>query len=612
MASPIVPPASHVHVSTPRPVRRPLPGLLLFALALLGSAPDSARGQGLVPGVVGGVGGMLAGGYVTVGIWTARARAGDYLYDTKEALGWGSIPVVLGTGAGVALGTTDRDRLERSGVGAVIGAAAGTGVGVLVGRSAWLPPEGAWAGGIIGGAAGLVIGATVGALWPDDEAAAPGRRVDPAHHPHPPLLMRRDPTRPTRPAARRSPRPLAALPLALLAACAGPEPPVIAPFEALPEPDPTEVDAVLYLVGDAGTALPGRSPLLARVAEGVERWSGALARDSAVSVHYLGDIVYPVGVRAPGTEEFPKDSLHVQAQVDVVAGPRAREFSSPAYFMSGNHDWGMTKGGEGRGRLANLADLLRAIRAEQGVGVSLIPEAGEPGPAVLDLGARVRVAALDTHWWLQPRDSAAEARMLASLRRAMETAGERDVVVTAHHPYASGGPHGGPVPIWRTAGVLYLLRKSGSLVQDVNSRPYKELVQGLTDVFRESRAPFVWAGGHDHSLQVIEAGKEGEPRWVLVSGSGSKLTQVHPMEGMLYGAGVPGFIRLTWLRSGEVQLHVFGAAPEHQHCKDAAGDRDEGYGPLPVADDVLTGEALDACMRRGIAAYDVRWARRVR
>jgi len=82
------------------------------------------------------------------------------------------------------------------------------------------------------------------------------------------------------PATRRwHPAALAALAaLGVLAGCAVPEP-APAEWTPLPDPDPAEVEAVVFLVGDAGDALPGRSPVMARLQAGVERWSADLARD---------------------------------------------------------------------------------------------------------------------------------------------------------------------------------------------------------------------------------------------------------------------------------------------------------------------------------------------
>lgn len=136
------------------------------------------------------------------------------------------------------------------------------------------------------------------------------------------------------------------------------------------------------------------------------------------------------------------------------------------------------------------------------------------------------------------------------MNQILRNSGDRAVVFVSHHPFTSGGAHGGPVPIWRGFGILWLLRQTGSLVQDLNSAPYKELQDGLEKLFKEIRRPLIYVGGHDHSLQVIEQDDPARPQWTLVAGSGSKRTDVGNALGMRYGTDMPGFMRLDFRRDG--------------------------------------------------------------
>ncbi|MGD2067560.1 MAG: hypothetical protein PVI57_02665 [Gemmatimonadota bacterium] len=374
-----------------------------------------------------------------------------------------------------------------------------------------------------------------------------------------------------------------------VAAC-GPPPPTVSDWTPLPSPTGPEVDAVVFLVGDAGEALPGRSPVLAVLQREVEAWSSRLARDSAVSVVFLGDLVYPNGVHERGSPEFPRDSSRLRAQVDVLSGPVARRRGTRGIFLPGNHDWGQTTGAEGVAHLRNLEGLLAAMAEERGLGVGLLPPAGQPGPVALDVGDRLRLVLMDTQWWLRPHEDPWEAPIVRALGQALRTAGRREVIIAAHHPFLSGGPHGGPTPFWKGLGLLYVLRRSGALIQDVNSPPYRALLVGLREIFEESGRPLLWAGGHDHSLQVLEGWSDDQPRWSVVSGAGSKLTGVSGARGMLYGASRPGFMRVTLLENGEAQLHVYAG-------RDGICEED---GPL-----------LDRCMEEGVAGFHVVWARRL-
>src|SRR5687767_13227851 len=111
--------------------------------------------------------------------------------------------------------------------------------------------------------------------------------------------------------------------VAYVAACRVPLP---APAPSrLDEPNADEVERVVFLIGDAGQALPDKSPVIARLSRDVEAWAGGLGEDSAVTVIFLGDNVYPVGIRPVSDPEHAADTLRLRTQLDVVAGPHARE-----------------------------------------------------------------------------------------------------------------------------------------------------------------------------------------------------------------------------------------------------------------------------------------------
>ncbi|HEX6135834.1 MAG TPA: hypothetical protein VFZ24_17805 [Longimicrobiales bacterium] len=346
--------------------------------------------------------------------------------------------------------------------------------------------------------------------------------------------------------------------LAGSAACARPLPDL--PRSMVPEPAAGEVENVIFLVGDAGEATEQTSPLLRRLRGDVEQWSGALARDSAVVVLFLGDIVYPEGLRTT-VEHYPRDSAIVQSQVNVLAGPNARAHNTLGVFLAGNHDWGNARDTEGgEQRLRNLEEFLERRRAA-GFNVSLRPEAGEPGPSIMDVGSQTRLLLYDTAWWLLAQDTVPKRRMFAETREITRTTEGRFLIVAAHHPFRTAGAHGGFVPFWKTLGLRMLLARSGTIQQDLNSIVYRELTRELLNAFR-SRPPLLFIGGHDHSLQVIASDSFPEPRFIAVSGSGSKVSSLGHIEGMRYRAGAPGYMRVVIQRSGRVDLFVINAPNE--------------------------------------------------
>lgn len=375
-----------------------------------------------------------------------------------------------------------------------------------------------------------------------------------------------------------------------VAACASsPSPP---PLQVVDDPPTAGVRCALFFAGDGGDALYDRSPLLQRMRHDVEEWAGALGRDSAVVVLFLGDNVYSTGLHPPGHPERPRDERVLQSQAAVASGPMAHRYRVRTFFIAGNHDWGRDPAPEGLERVRLMAAYVDTLR-EEGYDVAFVPEPGTPVPHVVDLACGQRLILLDTAWWIQGADEAGKAALLDSIRGAVREAGERDYFIAAHHPLRSGGPHGDLVTFWKRVYLFRLLYRSGALVQDLNSPPYVDLRDGLRAIFREIKPPVAYLGAHDHNLQVIEAPYQDVTAYQFVAGSMSKITDVGPAEGMLFRADAPGYMRLTFHDDGAIHLAVIAAPKEFLHCEgdDAARAR---------------------CVQDGLAAFRTAFALRIR
>ena len=344
------------------------------------------------------------------------------------------------------------------------------------------------------------------------------------------------------------------------------------------------VESVIFWIGDVGNAEWGKSPLVHRLAADVEQWARALPRDSSVAVVFLGDNVYPGGLRDPGRPEFWPDSTHLEAQVQVMRAVNARAKSAFAVFIPGNHDWGHKFGAEGEARLRNMHQFLQRRHA-RGINVALLPAAGTPGPAVIDIGEHIRIIIIDTAWWLLAPNSPEKRQLMTRVEQAMASAGTRAIAIATHHPYKSASAHGGVVPIWSALGIKWLLYKTGAALQDLNSLPYRDFITGLTGIFERRGAPLLFVGGHDHVLQVIKATEPLDPRFMLVSGAGSKLSQVGHINGMVYRGREPGYMRLVVKKNGRMDLFVISA--------------DESFLTCDRGDPTATAQCLSA----GIAAF---------
>ncbi|MBW3535671.1 MAG: hypothetical protein KY453_10740 [Gemmatimonadetes bacterium] len=526
------------------------------------------------------VAGAVAGTVVALAVVVGRATfTRVYLHAPEDVVGWPLVAAILVALLGAVLGAVGR--IAAPVAGAAEGLPLGTIAGALLGAAVTSNPTGPWAGAVMGAGAGVLLG---GALAPSE----PGFRLAGV----------------ARAVRRRIPRPVGAVLAALLVAgvaaggvatCRQDDVP-LAPPGALPAPDTSEVASVVIFVGDAGEGTLATHPVLVKLRDDVERWSAGLGPGGEVVVVFLGDIVYPDGLHPPDAPEWPRDSLIVAHQVAAVEGPGARRGGARAIFVAGNHDWGLRRDWEGAVRLARL-EAFFAARRQRGVRVSLEPRAGTGGPSVVDVGERLRLVLLDTAWWLLGAEPEEEEEVLAGVEAALAGAEGRAVVMAAHHPFVSAGPHGALLQWGESLGLRTLLARSGAMLQDLYSQPYRRLLRGLVDVFGRTGPPALFAGGHEHSLQVVRTEEPDVPPVSVVSGSASKLTRVGKLPGLTFGRSAPGYAILLARHDGELELRVDAAPARFLACAEEGGPPGSGAGGAGEGD----------CMAEALQAFRTVW-----
>jgi hypothetical protein len=292
----------------------------------------------------------------------------------------------------------------------------------------------------------------------------------------------------------------------------------------------------LILAGDAGSASPN-DPTLALIGT----WGDADPKRSAVL--YLGDNLYPAGLQAGDRARGERVLLQ---QIDAT---RARKI-----FIPGNHDWGYTATQRiAPGVLENQQEFIDSHAQK---GAQFEPRDGCPGPVPIQLlppsrrlAGGLTVIVLDLYWWLLPEAMrpvcdgiAGTVDFIAKLRAELEALSGQNVVVAAHHPIRSAGPHGGFTRgFWYDLGVAIYYRFY--TVQDLVEPDYLEMVRVLGEVLQEY-PPLAMVGGHDHSLQILEG--NGEARLVIVSGAASNTSGVTSTEDTLFAHAHLGFIVLDF------------------------------------------------------------------
>jgi hypothetical protein len=344
-------------------------------------------------------------------------------------------------------------------------------------------------------------------------------------------------------------------------------------FADLPPPPVTtsELEAVVFLLGDAGNAKPD-DPVIRQLHSAVLGVPG----NATAAIVFLGDNIYWSGLHEPSHPDHETDVAYLEAQIGVVRGTAAR-----GIFIPGNHDWGY-KDERGLAQIRRQGDYL-ASAARQGVNVAMLPPAGCPGPTPVPVAQSVLLVAIETDLWLRddtPGDDCLHPSTddaLAALSGILSDnryGDNRHVVVVGHHPLKTYGQHGGYfglkdqffpgtnlwAPLYIPLPFLYpIVRNSGVTRQDLSHSRYRRMVAQFAAALSESSdPPLVWASGHDHDLQVFQGAEYGV-EYVLVSGAGSHLTEVGQDEA-LFAAGKQhgelGYMRLEFFRDGTVVLSV--------------------------------------------------------
>lgn len=371
--------------------------------------------------------------------------------------------------------------------------------------------------------------------------------------------------------------------LLVLTGCAGPGSVYVAEaFEERAIPADSVLGAPAFrviLVGDAGAPETDEpDPLLATLRHHAE----AAGPNSAVV--FLGDNVYSDGLPPEDDPRRPEAEARLQAQIDAVSGIPGR-----VVFIPGNHDWNHSREG-GLEQVRIQEDFVEAALGEG----TYLPSNGFPGPVAVDLTDDLRLLAIDTEWWLgqyaravgdDPEAGASvgtDDDFLLALHDAVERAGDRRLLVVGHHPILSEGDHSGAVPPERHLFPLLALHPKayvplpfvGSLAigvkrfqgedhQDLGHPRYRDLRAGLAEIFAPAEG-LIYAAGHDHSLQYIEAIGSRTALRQLISGSGSEGDFVVPRDA-LFTASTRGFVLLDYYEDGSAVMTAI--RPDEAHSE---------------------------------------------
>lgn len=323
----------------------------------------------------------------------------------------------------------------------------------------------------------------------------------------------------------------------------------------------------IFLIGDAGSAsLTTQEPNLKLLQNKLEQSS------ERSSVVFLGDNIYLNGL--PDTTH-PKRSFYEGRLVEQLKV--LKNFKGRIFFIPGNHDW--DDGGK---------DGLNAVRRQEQFvesyldrGNTFLPDNGFPGPVDIELmdddehpllRDDIRLIILDTQWWLhkfeKPYGDTGEYDLfdggdfLNEFEDILIKRQKDFLVVAAHHPLITNGPHGGYLPpsthlkppIFGSFYALY--RRIFGLEQDVNHYKYGNMADTFQDLFKNNDH-LIYASGHSHNLQYFREEGKRETHHYVVTGAGTKENYVASGRGTEFSYQGEGITKLKYFGDGSVWLEAW-------------------------------------------------------
>lgn len=342
----------------------------------------------------------------------------------------------------------------------------------------------------------------------------------------------------------------------------------------------TENDSLIIsrilLIGDTGDpSLTSQEPVLLAM----QNQAAQLQAKSFIIA--LGDNIYPYGM--PNVEESERLNAEdkFKQQLDLIISSKVN-----AVFLPGNHDWAQGRE-DGWNRIKNEQAFINSKYFPQ---IRFLPENGCPGPSVIDVGDLIKIIALDSQWWLHSGakpsagcDCSTENEIVKTLDSLLTAYTNDLVIIAAHHPLASYGPHGGyfswkdhifpllninsnlwiPLPV---IGSIYpLTRMMGISNQDISNAEYQHYILSIENVLKNHKN-LIYASGHEHSLQILN-GINNSIYLVSGFGTSSHHTELAKGERTLFAASQPGFMQVDLYKDGNVQISVFEVNEKHDPVK---------------------------------------------
>jgi len=271
------------------------------------------------------------------------------------------------------------------------------------------------------------------------------------------------------------------------------------------------------------------------------------------TLFFLGDNIYEDGFQSEEikcSSSYP-ESKKLDAQLYV-----GKATLNPSYFVPGNHDWDYHAEADKKILQKQQKYLEKCGRQAQ-----LLPNEKKGTPFVSTITNDLYTAVfLDSHA-LMNADENSITQSFNLLKAIFELSEiKKPVLLIAHHPIATYGPHGGcyQQDFFGSTVINFFRRNGISWGQDINAKEYAEFIKQIKNLVPEKHK-VMFIAGHDHSLQILSM-EEG-PDYSIVSGTGSKTDPVCHGENTLFAQQAYGHIEIAFRKGGEIYAEVFSFTP---------------------------------------------------
>lgn len=317
----------------------------------------------------------------------------------------------------------------------------------------------------------------------------------------------------------------------------------------------------IALIGDAGKSdiEPGKSTLNAFTTRLKS------LQDTHETLVFLGDNIYQDGFQDDNTScsNGSQESARLDAQ--LYLGKASRNIS---YFVPGNHDWDYLEDPDMKLMLKQKAYIETCGREAK-----LLPSDEQGMKLVSAISNNLfTMAFLDSHALMfAPKEKREQAYGL--LEGIMQTAeNNRPIILAAHHPIATYGPHGGcyQQDYFGHSIINFFRRKGISFGQDINAKEYAAYIDRINAIIPpEKKVLFV--AGHDHNLQILQMEQGAD--YVIVSGAGSHTDPVCHGDNTLFAHESLGYVELGFRQGGELTAEVFAYYPDEDRLSKVYSQR---------------------------------------